>query len=288
MIKYQHIERLGTTATEGILDGTVYIFPKLDGANARIWREDGVLRCGSRTQELNGSDGLRGFKAHVMDSADKYNALLDRFAKGSILYGEWLVPHTIKTYEDDAWNKFYLFDIMTPDGRYYVIDHYEYIFLGLDIDFVPLITKLKSPEVKDVLCYAKNTFLCKEGTIGEGVVIKNYDYKNKYGNQIWAKVINAPSNPKSKQGGKILNRLPANEAFGAIVTEHLVMKEKAKIETVKGYWGSDLIPMLLGRVFYTIINEELYDFIKARKMPIIDFKQAKKTCDEKVKLFLNI
>ena len=28
---YQHVERLGTTETNGILDGTCYISPKIDG-----------------------------------------------------------------------------------------------------------------------------------------------------------------------------------------------------------------------------------------------------------------
>ena len=31
---YQHVERLGTTETNGNLDGTCTIFPKIDGTNA--------------------------------------------------------------------------------------------------------------------------------------------------------------------------------------------------------------------------------------------------------------
>ena len=34
--KYQHIERLGTTETNGIEMGMCYIFPKIDGTNFRI------------------------------------------------------------------------------------------------------------------------------------------------------------------------------------------------------------------------------------------------------------
>lgn len=33
-IKYQHLERLGNQETNGILDGEVYVFPKIDGTNA--------------------------------------------------------------------------------------------------------------------------------------------------------------------------------------------------------------------------------------------------------------
>ena len=59
--KYQHIERLGTDETEGILDGLVYVFPKIDGTNGSIWWEPtcmskttknhGCIRFGSRNRE---------------------------------------------------------------------------------------------------------------------------------------------------------------------------------------------------------------------------------------------
>ena len=38
--KYQHIEKLGTMATEGILNGKVYLFSKLDGMGENC----GILR----------------------------------------------------------------------------------------------------------------------------------------------------------------------------------------------------------------------------------------------------
>ena len=37
--KYTHIVRFGHDEVEGIEDGTCYVFPKLDGANASIWFE---------------------------------------------------------------------------------------------------------------------------------------------------------------------------------------------------------------------------------------------------------
>lgn len=38
--KYQHVERLGTVAVEGILDGIVYVYPKLDGTNTSVYLND--------------------------------------------------------------------------------------------------------------------------------------------------------------------------------------------------------------------------------------------------------
>lgn len=38
--KYQHVGRLGTTSTEGILNGYVYVQPKIDGCNTTIYLDD--------------------------------------------------------------------------------------------------------------------------------------------------------------------------------------------------------------------------------------------------------
>lgn len=38
--KYQHVGRLGTTSTEGILNGYVYVQPKIDGCNTTIYIDD--------------------------------------------------------------------------------------------------------------------------------------------------------------------------------------------------------------------------------------------------------
>lgn len=51
--KYQHIEKLGTTEVEGILEGQVSLFYKIDGTNSCIFlKDDNTLGFGSRTREL--------------------------------------------------------------------------------------------------------------------------------------------------------------------------------------------------------------------------------------------
>lgn len=63
-IKYQHIERIGTSEVEGILDGDCYVFPKLDGTNASIWMDDAELCCGSRNRQLSLENDNGGFINH--------------------------------------------------------------------------------------------------------------------------------------------------------------------------------------------------------------------------------
>ena len=64
-VKYQHVERLDPDNVEvqGLLNGKVYIQPKIDGTNASVWMKDGKLHFGKRSQEMGEGDDNRGFKA---------------------------------------------------------------------------------------------------------------------------------------------------------------------------------------------------------------------------------
>ncbi len=75
--KYQHIERLGTTETEGIEFGTCHIFPKIDGTNGSVWLADGGVRFGSRKRELTEDFDNSGFLAE-----NKTNEGLINFVTG--------------------------------------------------------------------------------------------------------------------------------------------------------------------------------------------------------------
>ena len=52
--KYTHIERLGRDEVDGILNGTVYISPKIDGTNSVLYLDDqGNLAAGSRKTSID-------------------------------------------------------------------------------------------------------------------------------------------------------------------------------------------------------------------------------------------
>src|SRR6056297_3562076 len=109
--KYQHIERLGTGSVEGILDGQCTIFYKIDGTNSSCWLdENGNLKAGSRKRELTLKKDNQGFYAHALSNKNIFEYL--QAHPTHRLYGEWLVKHTLKTYEEGAWHKFYIFDVV--------------------------------------------------------------------------------------------------------------------------------------------------------------------------------
>lgn len=290
--KYQHLERLGTTEVEGITSGLVYVFPKLDGTNASVWlNEDGTIGSGSRNRDLTKGDDNAGFNNHVQND-ERYKELFEGFPEIR-LYGEWLVPHSLKTYRDDVWKKFYVFDVTSVDDNgdevYYTPDRYIDILEAYNIDYIPYMCKVKNgSDEKFRSLLEKNTYLLKENSgHGEGLVLKNYDFVNKYGRVTWAKIISNSFKDEHVRvmGGSVYGGLSLEEKIVEdFVTQHLVDKVYAKIKNEnQGSFLSKDIPRLLNTVFYDLIQEEMWEIIKKHKMPKIDFKYLNRLTTSKVK-----
>lgn len=75
-------------AKEQIDKGEVVIIQeKVDGSNTAMYNDNGKLRLYSRSQELTGEDGLRGFVKYAREREEK---ILEHLPNGYVLYGEWL------------------------------------------------------------------------------------------------------------------------------------------------------------------------------------------------------
>lgn len=279
-IKYQHLERFGNTEVEGIEVGTVYVFPKIDGTNGSVWVEssmhEAVIKCGSRNRELELDNDNAGFMfAMVQDDAVKRYV----FAHPShILYGEWLVPHTLKTYSDDAWRRFYVFDVFDRNKeRLLSYDEYSADAIAAGLNVIPPIAIIKNgSEEHFTQCLAKANYLVKDGEgQGEGVVLKNYDYQNKYGRQTWAKIVGNEFKAKHhlEMGAPVVGcEIVEEKIVAKYVTQSLVDKVHAKIVNEMDGWSSKYISRLLHTVYYDLITEETWNFVKEFKSPKIDFK----------------
>lgn len=304
-VKYQHIQKLGTDDVDGILNGTVYLFYKIDGTNASIWlSDDGQHLCfGSRKREISIDDDNQHFAAKVTENPEVYNELLAflQAHPSYTIYGEWLVPHTLKTYNADAWNHFYIFDVYDNAASRY-LPYEEYITL---IDqhlphchYIPLITKMDNPTAEDIEKELDHTgaFLCTEG-LGEGIVIKRYDFVNKYGRVVWAKMLTEDfkSHKKEYRAQKCKEKVEIGGGnvelaiINKLLTNEHILKERAKILEDKGTeWSDRYIFELLGRVFHEFIHDNLDIILKKWHNPTINFTVLKKYSDERVKTLLNI
>jgi hypothetical protein len=284
--KYMHIERFRTVPVRGIELGECYIFPKLDGTNGSIWYEDGQIKCGSRNRELSLEDDNAGFCKWVLEQ-ENIKLFFEKYPN-IILYGEWLVPHTLKTYQDTAWRKFYIFDVMDGD-LYLKYEDYQILMEKFNIDYVPAICKIKNPSYEKLVeQLEKNTFLIQDGHgTGEGIVIKNYNYANKYGKIIWAKIVKNEFKTKHQKCdvAEITDKKMIEEEIASkYVTQSLVEKEYAKI-ALEG-WESKKIPQLLNTVYYCLIQEESWNIVKEFKRPTINFTTLYTLCIQKIKELL--
>jgi hypothetical protein len=286
-IKYQHVEKFGSTEVEGIEVGTCYVFPKLDGTNASVWMHDGKLCAGSRNRELSLDADNAGFMRAIMDDSDVVPFMFSN--PNLVLYGEWLVPHTLKTYADDAWRKFYVFDVYDKiKGRLLSFDEYVKDLEAANINYLAPLRIIKNGSIDYFTeCLDQNIFMIKDGAgVGEGIVIKNYDYENRYGRQTWAKMITNEFKEKhhKEMGAPVTGcEIVEEKIVDKFVTQAMIDKVVAKIINDNDGWSSKNIPQLINTVYYDLIREEAWEFVKAHKNPTINFKTLSHYTTAKIK-----
>lgn len=286
--KYMHLERLGTNEVEGIEVGVCQVFPKLDGTNASVWlNEDGLICAGSRNRQLSVDKDNAGFLAWVMENENWFKGYFIKYPNNT-LYGEWLVPHSLKTYRDDAWRRFYIFDVFNrSSGQYIDYDSYKDSLDNEGFDYLaPIAIVRNGNEETFRKCLEKNTHFIKEGCgLGEGVVVKNYSFENRYGRTVWAKIVtNAFKEVHHKEMGapEIGGATTEERIVEDFVTQHLVDKVFAKISNEDG-WSSKMIGKLLGVVWHDLVTEEVWEITKKYKNPTINFKSLQRFTTAKVK-----
>jgi len=277
--KYQHVERFGTTEVQNIELGTCYIFPKIDGTNASVWLSGGEICAGSRKRQLSLEKDNAGFFAWVKEQQNIIDYLNENPTHR--LFGEWLVPHSLKTYRQDAWRRLYVFDVAVDNGgglSYLPYDEYKPLLEKHNVEYIPPIAIIENAGYEQLVKQLmNNVFLIEDGNgVGEGIVIKNYSFFNKYGRQTWAKIVTSEFKEKHTKtmgaskvkGKKMVEESIANE----FVTLALCEKVKAKIELENDGFSSKNIPQLLNTVYYDIIKEDSWNFVKKFKNPTINYK----------------
>jgi hypothetical protein len=294
--KYMHVERYGNDEVEGIEDGEVYVFPKLDGSNVSIRRHYGKVRAASRNRDIGtGKDDHLGFN-EWLHREEKMGIFRPFFIDYPhlILYGEWLVPHTLKDYRDGAWKKFYVFDVFdNKDGKYMHFEDYSPLMENYEIDYIPPLAIVKDGSYEKFCEFLSvNDYLMQDGKVGEGIVLKNYNFLSRYKHFVYAKIVRSEfkdRHRKETSAPKIKMFPTEKKIVDRYLTKALVEKEFSKLAsnftvldgeivaisaspTGEG-WSNKRIPELFGRITHTFITEELWNILKKEKNPIIDFKR---------------
>lgn len=193
MQKYSKVLRFGKQGTKQTIEGNpeVVIMEKLDGANASFKRgEYGTLKCFSRNNELDEHDTLRGFYTWAQETINP-----DDLLPGEIYFGEWLVRHKID-YGDNE-KQFYLFDIFSEETEQYLsFDYVKYEARELGINLAPVFYEGPFQSMEHVESFVGQS---KLGEVGEGVVLKNHAYTDRFGNQVFTKIVSDQFAEKSNQ-----------------------------------------------------------------------------------------
>ena len=310
--KYDHLQRMGHRNTRGLEEGKVYVFPKLDGTNASVWAEipmdplnPTLVRGGSRNRQLAPGEDNAGFLGWLLgDSAEALDMRTVALENTHLIfYGEWLVPHTLKTYEMAAWRQFYVFDVWDrEEGRYLPFEDYRDLLKPTSIPTIHPLRIIENPSGAQLKAITEeNDFLIKEGEgLGEGVVCKNYDWRTPKSGRVWGKFVRsefkaghrATMGVSTEQGHG--NREVERQIAEQFVTKTLVDKTLAKVlidvvndVTVEGVhsamsdferfmfanYRNRIIPQLLGRVWHDLIDEEMFAILKKHKGATIDFRR---------------
>lgn len=290
--KYQHVEKFGNTEVKDIEIGECLVFPKIDGTNSSVWLDDGEnLKAGSRTRELTLEKDNAGFYRYALFDNPNIENYLRKYPNHR-LYGEFLVPHSLKTYKDDAWRKFYIFDVCLDKDdtvEYLQYDDYKPLLEEFNLDYIPPIAKIRNGSYENFIhCLDQNIFLLQDGKgVGEGVVIKNYNFYNQYGRQTWAKIVTSEFKEKhTKTMGcpEINNEYIVEEKIiNNFCTSAFIEKEFSKLVNEKGEWNNRNIPEFLGRIWYEFVKEEIWNFVKEYKNPTVNFKLLNNLLIRKVK-----
>lgn len=276
--KYPKIHRLGKEETDGILDSEFIVQEKVDGANISIFEKDGKLRCGTRTRMLPQDESFNGFQEAVQSNLQ----LAMYFSKnpGHILYGEWLIKHTI-TYPDEAYRKIYLFDIYDKTtGQFLSQDDVksEAEFLGLEYPHIFAIGRIAEEEIKEFV--GKSAI----APAGEGVVLKAVDFINKFGDHAYAKIVHE----KFKESNAIV--FGGNNKHSETYWEMYVVNKyctTARVQKIMQKLQAETehrldlaeTPKVAGSCYHDMITEEIWEIVK--KVPSLDFRKLQGLCMRK-------
>lgn len=302
---YEKVERLEKEECDGILNGGCYIFEKIDGANAQIYldTETREVAFASRNRVLGIGDNLisgdsfRGFAAWVKENRFKLQQFFD-LHPDFILNGEWLIKHSIQ-YSPTAYNRFYVFDIYDYKAQRYIgiESHRSWQDLySMNIDFVPFDTWVENPTMDNLRAHLESP--SRYGApFREGIVIKNYDFCNKFGRQPYAKLLHeafqevkskpkAPISPdaielaiqvqyvSAARVEKICNKILDNESKKPELPPNILNRVRLEMKD---------IPQVINMVWYDIITEDMNDILKRLKDPTINFKLLKRLVFERAK-----
>lgn len=270
--KYTDIIRYGKNGTQDVLNKNDYITitEKIDGANASFTydeQSDIGVTAYSRNNPIDSNNTLRGYYGWIVENIVPIKEQLN---KNYRYFGEWLVSHKV-VYKPEQYQNFYMFSIWDEESQQYLSDDIvksEANRLGLKTTTYFYEGQFLSFE--HIMSFVGKSERILEPNTGEGVVVKNVNYKDRYGNQMFVKLVSEKFAEVQKQ------KLPKNpcvaseylDVINAIVTKPRVEKLINKFVD-EGLLGEDYGIENIGTILKHISNR-IYEDVQKEESEIIN------------------
>lgn len=266
--KYMDIERLKAEHIAGFQKGDyIVVQEKIDGANfsIRYDKETDTIKSFGRKKELDLDNNLRG----AWEWSQELNKELIKEVLGTnlVLFGEWLVRHTI-VYPNDKWQNAYFFDVWNlEEEKYLEQDKVEDIVKRLGLIYAPVFYKGEFESWEHLKQFIGKTDL--GGDSGEGIVVKNMTRLNNpnkrlpFYTKIVADKFAEKKSVRKMDEGKIEKRIKLQALVESVVTEGRVTKLIHKMVDegiIPEKWDKNdmsIIARNIGKeVYYDCVKEE--------------------------------
>lgn len=274
--KYTNVIRYGKSCTQGVIQegDIISITEKIDGANASF-RLDSTnplgVSCYSRNRLLDEDNTLSGFYGWVNENI---LPIKEKLNSNYIYFGEWLLKHKVQ-YKAEYYKNFYLFSVWDVINEQYLSDDIvisEAKRLGLTT--VPYKYVGQYISFEHLMSFVGQSEMTETPNTGEGVVVKNVSYFDKYNKQCFVKLVSEkfaevqkqrlPKNPNVTNGlipviKSVLTKPRVEKLLFKLVDEGL-LKEDYNITDM-----GVILRVLGGKVYEDIMKEESDLFVKFDK-----------------------
>ena len=274
-----------------IYEGNLFISEKIDGANCCIYLKDNNINLASRSGiviDENNPDVDKRFLP-LYETINKNKDLLLSFFQmypNAYVYGEWLVKHTVE-YNDNrlSYKNFYIYDIFIND-TFQDMNSEVWTILKKSIDSIDNIKIHSYIEIiendiekkKQIIDEFFNSIVLRKG---EGIVIKNYNFYNKYNGLLtFAKMVSDRFSEDSKINTKTKTEKVFDSNDSKIIDTYCT---NARIDKINLKLNNQSNLMALAScILEDILEEEKNDIIENLKLDINSIN--KKDC---LKLIIN-
>lgn len=197
--------------------------------------------------------------------------------------------HTI-AYKETAYKKWYMFDIWNGDDHKYLpFEKVKEIADAWGLSTVPFIEKIENPSVEYLQTLAGKSVL---GDRGEGIVIKNLDFVNKFGDVNFAKLVTESFKEDNAVtfGGNNKHSDTYYEVY--VVNKYMTLARVQKVMNkiqpeINEKLDMKHIPRIMGTCFHDMMVEEIWQITK--DVSVLNFKVLKRIADKKCKqIFVDI